>query len=239
MSEPTGNELVLLQHGDSFFPSGSVAFSFGLETLVQDGLVRDADDVRGFLVDQICHRWASAERSVLAAAWGCSVDLEALKKVDGVQEAMTLSRELREGSQRAGAALLSVHRKLETPGAGDFWSLITAGETPGHLTVVQGLVWRGHGLDCRQCQLLSAHTFCVGGVGGGHQTFGHRSSGGAVHPWWVAPGHRNDTRSARARPRAGELVCATRGNCDNAASRPDITTVFQLISSPIPRRQKL
>ena len=187
MSEPTGNELVLLQHGDSFFPSGSVAFSFGLETLVQDGLVRDADDVRGFLVDQICHRWASAERSVLAAAWGCSVDLEALKKVDGVQEAMTLSRELREGSQRAGAALLSVHRKLETPGAGDFWSLITAGETPGHLTVVQGLVWRGHGLDCRQCQLLSAHTFCVGVLGAAIRlsVIGHlaaQSILGGLHP---------------------------------------------------------
>lgn len=187
MSEPTGIELVLLQHGDSFFPSGSVAFSFGLETLVQDKLVRDADEVRGFLIDQICHRWASAERSVLAAAWGCGVDLEALKKVDEVQEAMTLSRELREGSQRAGGALLSVHRKLDTPGAGDLWSLITSGETPGHLNVVQGLVWRGSGLDCRQCQLLSAHTFCVGVLGAAIRlsVIGHlaaQSILGGLHP---------------------------------------------------------
>lgn len=187
MSNRSGNELVLLQHGDSFFPSGSVAFSFGLETLVQDGFVRDADEVRCFLSEQIRFRWASAERAVLSAAWGCGVDLDALKEVDRVQQAMTLSRELREGSQRAGAALLSVHRKLDTPGARAWGLLIASGDTPGHLSVVQGLVWRGSGLDCRQCQLLSAHTFCVGVLGAAIRlaVIGHlaaQSILGALHP---------------------------------------------------------
>ena len=155
----------MLQHGDSFFPSGSVGFSFGVETLVGDGMVRDADDVQRFLVEQIQFRWASAERAVLSAAWRCGVDLQALKLVDAVQEAMTLSRELREGSRRTGAALLSVHRSLNTTGAAEFSAMIAAGDSPGHLSVVQGLVWRGSNLGLAQCQLLSAHTFCVGVLG--------------------------------------------------------------------------
>ncbi len=187
MSEQAAHELVLLQHGDSFFPSGSVAFSFGLETLVQDGFVRGSDDVQKFLLEQIRFRWASAERAVVSAAWRCGVDLDALKKVDEVQEAMTLSRELREGSQRAGAALLSVHRKLDTPGADGLWSMIAAGDIRGHLSVVQGLVWRGSGLAFEQCQLLSAHTFCVGVLGAAIRlaVIGHLAAQtilGALHP---------------------------------------------------------
>ena len=36
--------LAALQHADSFFPSGTVSFSWGLEALRADGLVRNADD---------------------------------------------------------------------------------------------------------------------------------------------------------------------------------------------------
>jgi urease accessory protein len=36
--------LAALQHADSFFPSGTASFSWGLEALRADGLVRTADD---------------------------------------------------------------------------------------------------------------------------------------------------------------------------------------------------
>ncbi len=45
--------LVALQHGDSFFPSGSFAFSWGLETLRNDGLVHGSTDVERFALDQL------------------------------------------------------------------------------------------------------------------------------------------------------------------------------------------
>lgn len=40
----------LLQAGDSFYPTGSYAHSFGLEGLVQEGVVRDRDTLRQFLL---------------------------------------------------------------------------------------------------------------------------------------------------------------------------------------------
>ena len=73
MTDPA-NDLVLLQHGDSFFPSGAVSFSWGLETLADDGRVHSADSVSEFLVNQIRYRWATSDRAALAAATpeGCS-----------------------------------------------------------------------------------------------------------------------------------------------------------------------
>jgi hypothetical protein len=37
--------LAALQFGDSAFPAGGFAFSWGLEGLLADGLLEDADDV--------------------------------------------------------------------------------------------------------------------------------------------------------------------------------------------------
>ena len=42
----------LLQAGDSFYPTGSYAHSFGLEGLVQEGTIRDRATLRDFLRDQ-------------------------------------------------------------------------------------------------------------------------------------------------------------------------------------------
>ena len=39
----------LLQAGDSFYPTGSYAHSFGLEALVQEGVVRDRATLRQFI----------------------------------------------------------------------------------------------------------------------------------------------------------------------------------------------
>ena len=56
------DQLALLQHGDSFFPSGAVSFSWGLETLAEDGRVATAADVAAFLEGQLRWRWATCDR---------------------------------------------------------------------------------------------------------------------------------------------------------------------------------
>jgi len=160
-----GALLALLQHGDSFFPSGAVAFSSGLETLAAEGLVRGADEVAAFAVEQLESRWASADRGILFAAWTAAGDLAQVAAADRLQEAMTLPRELREGSSRAGRALLSVHTRLATPGARDYAGRIGEGSTPGHLAAVQGLVWRAAGLAWHPACAAAAHAQAVGLLG--------------------------------------------------------------------------
>ncbi|RMO94191.1 Urease accessory protein UreF [Pseudomonas syringae pv. philadelphi] len=171
--------LLALQQADSFFPGGAVAWSWGLETLVADGrlgagervtaprrqrsvrLDRSAE-VRGFVEGQLRHRWNSFDRVFLLAAWGFADDLCALIGLDEQIEALTLAEELRLGSRRVGQALLGVHVALGTLGAAAYQQQVLAGNAPGHLPVVQGLLWNRLGMHREHCQLAAAHGLCTG-----------------------------------------------------------------------------
>jgi urease accessory protein len=157
--------LATLQHADSFFPSGAVSFSWGLEALRADGLVRSVDDVALFAEGQLRHRWATSDRPVLIATYAAGDDLEAVAVIDHLQDAMALPFELRLGSRRMGAALLGVHARLGTPTAASYHSDVVAQRAPGHVAVVQGLVWRGVGLDADAAVGMGAHCFCIGMIG--------------------------------------------------------------------------
>jgi urease accessory protein len=157
--------LAALQHADSFFPGGTASFSWGLETLRTDGLIRTADQVEVFVAGQLRHRWACADRPLLAAAYDAADDLDAVSTVDHLQEAMALAAELREGSRRMGSALLGVHTRLGTRNAEAYHVWVLAGRVPGHIAVVQGLVWHGVGLSREIALAIAAHGFCVGLIG--------------------------------------------------------------------------
>jgi urease accessory protein len=149
--------LAALQQGDSFFPGGAVAFSWGLETLRHDGLVQGAADLEALLAAQLRFRWNAVDRPALAAAFAAADDIAAVMQADRAVEALTLPREAREGSRRAGAALLGVHERLGTPGAAAYRAAVRDGVAPGHLPIVQGLCWRGAGLALDTAEAVSAH----------------------------------------------------------------------------------
>ena len=154
-----------LQHGDSFFPSGGFAFSWGLETLHAEGAVTTADDVARFAEGQIRHRWAPCDRPALLAAHRADDDRATAIAVDAELEALALPAALRAGSRRAGCALLGVHTRLGTPGAAKYRALVMADDAPGHLAVAQGLVWRGAGIAEAEAAAISAYTLIVSIVG--------------------------------------------------------------------------
>jgi urease accessory protein len=157
--------LAALQHGDSFFPGGAIAFSWGLETLRHDGLMRGAEDLERFVGAQLRLRWNTCDRAALSAAIASAGDLAAVGAIDRMLDALTLPREAREGSCRAGAALLGVHGRLGTPGAAAYRAIVRAGDVPGHLAVVQGLVWAGAGLSLDEAAAVAAHGFTVALLG--------------------------------------------------------------------------
>ena len=154
-----------LQYADSFFPSGSIAFSWGLETLRADGEIVSTEQVAQFLEGQLLHRWAGFDAPVLVAAMRAGGKTERLADLDDLVEAMTLATELREGSRRAGASLLKVHAGLGTPGAAEYRRKIAERKARGHLAVVQGTLWNATGLSEDACRAVSAHTLCTGIVG--------------------------------------------------------------------------
>lgn len=157
--------LTTLQHGDSFFPSGAVSFSWGLETLCMEGQVSDSNGVREFLTSQLKNRWATFDRGVVVAAHRNHSDIEVLASLDGQVNAMTLAREMREGSRRAGSALLSVHAKLGTPGADAYRTMVRDHGAYGHLSMTQGFLWAARAVPTAHAETLSAHLLCVGMLG--------------------------------------------------------------------------
>jgi urease accessory protein len=167
--------LATLQNADSFFPGGGIAFSWGLETLITDGRVQRPEDLGAFVAGQLEQRWAVCERPALVAALRAGGEMDRVGSIDRELEALTLAAELREGSRRAGAALLTVHERIGTAGAAGYRAAIRAGGALGHLPVVQGVVWHGAGMDEASVQAASAHTFCVALLGAALRlgTIGH------------------------------------------------------------------
>ncbi len=157
--------LALLQHADSFFPSGSSAHSWGLETLTHDSGNLKPETVLEFVRAQLLHRWATFDRLALVAAFDAHDALDKLARIDHTVEAMTLAAESRDASRRSGAALLRVHLSLGTANAQALRDAIDAGRLLGHLTPMQGALWCAAGLDRDTAQAASAHGLAVGLLG--------------------------------------------------------------------------
>lgn len=157
--------LAMLQHGDSFFPSGAVSFSWGIETLGADGKIVKAVDVERFVAHQLRGRWATSDRPVLCTSLMADGDLEQVLSADKLMEANSLAAEQREGSKRMGAALLNIHVRLETSGAKAYQARVRAGEAPGHVAAMQGLLWQALGLDEASAGYMAAHGLSVGLLG--------------------------------------------------------------------------
>jgi urease accessory protein len=159
--------MALLQFGDSFFPSGSVSFSWGLEGLTENGVVTSAESVRAFVIGQLHARWAQFDRAVVVAAHRAMMDLEAVAAIDDQVEIQTASTELRSGSRRMGQAMLSVFARLGLGDIAAYRELIKRGLAHGHVAPMQGLLWGRAGVNERDAIALSAHTFCIGLLGAG------------------------------------------------------------------------
>lgn len=169
-SQSSPSLLASLQHADAFFPSGAMAFSWGLESLSRDRLVTDAKTCADYIEAQLVHRWISFDQGIISASWHAAGSMRALPaaalktllEIDHLAEAMTLPPLLRDGSRRLGLTLINLHAKLATPGAFSLQAHINA--TPSarmpHLAVVQGYLWNGLGMSETDARAVSAYSVC-------------------------------------------------------------------------------
>jgi urease accessory protein len=160
LSDPN-HLLLMLQHGDSFFPSGGVSFSWGLEGLCDDGELRGSDALFQFVVGQLRVRWAGIDRPIVVAAHRSAFDLTKIVQLDHLLDAMTLSREFREASRKLGGALLSVHRRLQTDGAQAYFEAGKKRSRWPHVAIAQGMLWRRLGLEEDAAAAISGYVFCM------------------------------------------------------------------------------
>jgi urease accessory protein len=153
--------LAALHLGDSAFPSGAFAFSWGLEGLAADGLVAAEADLAAVVEEVLVNRWRSFDRVVLRRVYamgGVGRSIDDLVALDLEVETATWAAPLRAGSRRAGRALLNVHEKLGSAEARSYRLRIAADQRLGHLAVAQGIAWRGAGLPLEAAEAVGAWT---------------------------------------------------------------------------------
>jgi urease accessory protein len=107
--------LWLLQANDSAYPSGAYAHSFGLEELVEAGVVKTAADLERFLETQILPALLTFELPYFARAHAAAVagNAEELLALDGELDAWRIPAELRDASRRIGSQRLGLLAQLD------------------------------------------------------------------------------------------------------------------------------
>lgn len=134
----------LLQLSDSAFPTGSFAYSSGMETLVQEKVIRNSDQASKWLTHTLECSWGPGDGRVTAMAWGAAQQ-SAMKRVAEIDAWLTASRssdELRRGALQTGRRLLTeATRLVDDPKVLAYRSTcMQESEVLGNAAVVMGLL---------------------------------------------------------------------------------------------------
>jgi len=150
------NLLRTLQISDSAFPSGSFAFSGGLESLTKDLENFSSQDLSFVLEKQIIPRWFEFDRFFLRNAHSCSGNMKELMALDRDCHVQNTNEGLAIASRRIGRSLISVHKSMATPFVNDFAQEIAAKSNPGtwgYEPVVRGLIGFGMAIDIEMVEV--------------------------------------------------------------------------------------
>ncbi len=154
--------LQAIWQADGTFPSGSFAFSYGVEGVVALRSELDGAALTELTATVLRQRWVTCDRVALVQAFRAARDLDAIAGIDKAVEASTFGDKLREGSRRNGASFLAAHARLGEPTALLLRQAVRSGVCLGHISVMQGAVWHTIGLDEKLAQVASAYSVASG-----------------------------------------------------------------------------
>ncbi len=172
--------LAMLQLADTAFPSGAYTLSGGLETLIDEGIVRDAAGMAGCVRALLLGRLARGDLTAFIAAHRAAserpADVATIVAIDRRLEASKLAAEERQGSRRVGRRIATeALRLVPSPALVAFLDAIDDGSTPGAAAVAHGVAAAALEIPERQAALAATHAQALGllGVGVRLGTIGH------------------------------------------------------------------
>src|ERR1700722_7239318 len=154
--------LQAIWQADGMFPSGSFAFSYGIEGVVALRSRLDGTALAELTAAILCRRWLSSDRVALVQAFRSKGDLEAIAAIDQRVELSSFGETLREGSRRHGASFLASHAKLGNGLAQRLREAVRSSFCLGHIAAMQGAIWQSIGLDEELAQVASAYGVASG-----------------------------------------------------------------------------
>lgn len=108
---------LLLQVNDSVFPIGAYSHSYGLETYIQKGLVRNEEDAWAFLQTRMRYGFCYNEflSAKLAYEYGSRGDLPALAELEELLDASRIPRETRDAAKKLGSRFIKTVKGMDIP----------------------------------------------------------------------------------------------------------------------------
>jgi urease accessory protein len=152
--------LSLLQFSDGLFPAGVYAHSFGLESCVQAGEVRDAAGVEEFLRAYLegCAAPTDAVALVCARRAAANENVTSCLALDETLEAIKAPSELRDASRQMGRQTLRVATHLAChPLLEEFGKAVADEITPGHHPIIFGMI--GGIFEWNALEMTSAYLY--------------------------------------------------------------------------------
>jgi urease accessory protein len=132
----------MLHLSDPTLPIGAYTHSGGLETYVQQGLIKDATDAAAFIRNMLEHNlpYNDALFAVLAYRAAEAGDMEQLVQLDQECTALKGPQELRMASQKLGMRLLKLLSTLVVHNTGNgYMAQIRSGAAAGHYCLAYGV----------------------------------------------------------------------------------------------------
>jgi urease accessory protein len=160
--------LAAFRLADSFLPEGSDTLSYGLEQLVADGAVDDADDLAAVLETFLRRQVGGCDLVALRHAHEAMMDgdIDGVCRADRELAAVTMAREARESATRSGGRLLALQSDLcDDERLAAYAERVDEDAAPGNYPVVLGAIAAIEGVDADMACRVACHGFVTGLVG--------------------------------------------------------------------------
>ena len=140
------SDFLLLQVNDSLFPIGGYTHSFGLESYIQMGEVRDRESAYSYVVANLNSQILYNDLLMIKLVFDCRADLQKVLELEGLANASASPMELREGVQKLGNRFIKTISVMGLSENEGFTSYLKASKNPTHASAY-GVFCVSYGLD--------------------------------------------------------------------------------------------